>query len=80
MKWVAWISPKMGERQRRRHVSESSGSEPRAEHAVCRTIKSFHDFIRRDIVAPADIRFLRPKQKPTIKEPLPICIGLMAAG
>ena len=39
VKRVAWISPKMGERQRRRHVSASSGSEPRAEHAVCRTIK-----------------------------------------
>ncbi len=36
---VAWISPKMGERQRRRHVSASSGSEPCAKHAVCRTIK-----------------------------------------
>ena len=39
VKRVAWISPKMGERQRRRHDSESSDSEPRAEHAVCRTIK-----------------------------------------
>ena len=79
MKWVACLSPKMGERQRGRHISESSGSEPRAEHAVCRTIKSLYDFIRRDIVAPADIRFLRPKQKSVIKEPLYQCIELMAA-
>ena len=39
VKRAAWISPKMGEIQRRRHVSASSGPEPRAEHAVCRTIK-----------------------------------------
>jgi hypothetical protein len=40
VKRVAWIFPKMGERQRRRHVSGSSGSEPRTEHVIFRTINA----------------------------------------
>ena len=55
VKRVVWISPKMEEIQKRRHVSESLGSEPRAQHAVCKTITS--QFVRSLGLRPYEILF-----------------------